>query len=469
MSLPHEQDRPARIPRGATPAMSTASRVRRRFALTPARLVPLAFLAVITTGTFLLSLPVSTRTGVSHPLTAAFTTVSAVCVTGLVTVDTATFWTPFGQAVIIALIQIGGLGIMTLATLIILALTGRLGLRTTLLARAENKTLDHGEVRLVLRRIVVSVAVAEGVVAALLTARFRVAYDDDLPTALWHGGFHAVSAFNNAGFALFSSNLVAFVADPWIIVPICAAIIAGGFGFPVFFELLSRWRRPQTWSVHTRLTVVGYTVLFLVGIGTFLVFEWRNPGTLGALDLRGKLLGGLGGGVFPRTAGFNSIDYGAIRPETLVVHLVLMFIGGGSGGTAGGVKVTTFFLLAFVILSEVRGEAEVRIGNRRIAPAAQRQALSVALLSVGLVTSATIGLVMTTHVPLDRIAFEVVSAFGTVGLSMNVTPTLPPPAQLVIMAVMFCGRVGPFTVASALALTDRTRLYHLPEEYPVVG
>lgn len=435
----------------------------------PGRLVPLAFLTAILAGTLLLSLPLATSSGESHPLAAAFTAVSAVCVTGLVTVDTATFWTPFGQAVIILLVQVGGLGIMTLATLLTLVVGGRLGLTTTLRAQAENRTLGFGDVKDVLTRIVVSVALAELAVAVVLTLRFWLAYHDDVPTALWHGGFHAVSAFNNAGFALFSDNLVSFVGDPWIIVPICGAIIAGGFGFPVFFELLRNWRRPESWSAHTRLTVVGYTTLFVVGVGVFLWFEWDNPGTLGPLDLPSKLLGGLGGGVFPRTAGFNSIDYGNIRPETLVINLVLMFIGGGSAGTAGGVKVTTFFLLAFVILSEIRGEPEVTIGSRRIAPAAQRQALSVALLSVGIVSAATIALVMMTHLPLDRIAFETVSAFGTVGLSMNLTPTLPPPAQLVIMAVMFCGRVGTVSVASALALRSRTRLYHLPEEHPIVG
>ncbi|WP_226913561.1 TrkH family potassium uptake protein [Gephyromycinifex aptenodytis] len=435
----------------------------------PARIVPLAFLAAITTGTLLLMLPIAHVSGVVDPIAAAFTAVSATCVTGLIVVDTPTYWTTFGQVVIMLLIQVGGFGIMTLATLLTLLVSGRLPLASSLVAQAETHTLALGDVATVLRRVLISVAAAEGFIAVLLTIRFRTVYDEHLSTALWHGIFHAISAFNNAGFALYSDNMVGFVSDPWIILPICTAIIAGGIGFPVFFELRTRWRHPSSWTAHTRLTVVGYTTLLIVGVLTFVAFEWNNPGTLGPLGLDGKIIGSVAGGVFPRTAGFNSIDYGQIRPETLVINLVLMFVGGGSAGTAGGVKVTTFFLLAFVILAEMRGEEQVRIGSRAIAPRAQRQALSVALLGAGVVGTATIALVMVTSQPLERVVFETVSAFGTVGLSMNLTPELSTPARLVVMAVMFCGRVGTITVASALAFSSSRRMYHLPEEHPIVG
>ncbi|GAB47672.1 Ktr system potassium uptake protein KtrB [Mobilicoccus pelagius NBRC 104925] len=432
--------------------------------------MPSSFLAVIVVGTLLLSLPIAHASGRTNHLAAAFTAVSAVCVTGLVTVDTATYWTPFGQAIILLLIQVGGLGTMTLATLLVLLIRGRITLVASLRAQSETKTMALGDVRRVLVRIVRATLVAESSVALWLTIRFRTTYDDDLPTALWHGVFHAVSAFNNAGFALYSDNLVGFVSDGWIIAPICLSIIAGGFGYPAFFELARHGRQVSRWSIYLRLTVVGYTALFVVGLVVFLLSEWDNPGTLGPLDMQGKIWGGIAGAVFPRTAGFNAIDYGDIRPETLVVNLVLMFIGGGSAGTAGGIKVTTFFLLGYVIWSETRGWSEVRLGHRRISGATQRQALTVALLGVGLVTSAVIALVVLTDHPLDRVVFEVVSAFGTVGLSMNLTPQLPPSAQLVIMGVMFCGRVGTVTVASALALSRaRTFHYHLPEEHTIVG
>lgn len=436
----------------------------------PARLIPLSFLGFILLGTLALMTPAARRGDSPDFMAAAFTTVSATCVTGLATVDTATYWTPFGQAIILAEIQVGGFGIMTLATLLSLLVRGRLGMNSRLLAQSETKTLAVGDVGAVLKRILGAVLVAEAVVALLLTLRFLTTYDDgNLRTAIWHGVFHSVSAFNNAGFALYSTSLVGFVADAWICWPICAAIIAGGIGFPVAFELARSLRRPSTWSVHTRITVYGYTSLLVAGVLLFMLFEWTNPATLGPLSAWDKTVAGVSQGVFPRTAGFNSIDYGAIRPETLLITLVLMFVGGGSAGTAGGVKVTTFFLLGHVILTEVMGEDDVRVGNRRITSATIRQAMSVALLGVGLVSLGTIGFVMLTDFPLDKSVFEVVSAFGTVGLSTGITPQLSVPAQVLIMVMMFCGRVGTVTVASALALHQRKRKYHLPEEHPIVG
>ncbi|HYO84904.1 MAG TPA: potassium transporter TrkG [Dermatophilaceae bacterium] len=435
----------------------------------PARIVPLAFLAVIAAGTSLLMLPAAHRDGVADPMVAGFTTVSAVCVTGLTTVDTATYWTPLGQAIILGEIQIGGFGIMSAATLVGVLLGRRLGLSRSLIAQAETHALALGDVRTVLKRVAISMAAAEIVVALLLTMRFRAAYDDALSTALWHGVFHSVSAFNNAGFALYSNNLMGFVADAWIILPISAAIVAGGIGTPVFFELLKRWRRPSTWTAHTTITVVGYLLLFVVGAGVFMVLEWTNPATLGPLSVWDKGIAGVFGGVTPRTAGYNSIDYGLIRPETLVITLVLMFIGGGAAGTAGGIKVTTFFVLGYAILAEVRGENEISVSRRTISAATLRQALSVALLGVGVVSSGMMALLMLTDLPLDKVVFEVVSAFGTVGLSTGITPGLPVAAQLVLMVVMFVGRVGTVTAASSLALRRRTRRYHWPEERPIVG
>lgn len=433
--------------------------------------MPLSFLGVIAVGTALLCLPWAHAPGHDvDVLAAAFTAVSATCVTGLVTVDTATYWTPFGQAVILALIQVGGLGTMTLATMLFLLVRRRMSLGTSLRAQAETHSLGLGDLRKVTTRIVLGTLLAEAVVAVVLTVRFATTYDDHVLTAIWHGVFHSVSAFNNAGFALYSDNLIGFVADPWIILPICGSIIAGGIGYPAYFELRRRWNRPGLWSVYLRLTVAGYLILTVVGVIGFLLGEWTNVATLGPLDVPGKIVGGVAGGVFPRTAGFNSIDYGAIRPETYILTVLLMFIGGGSAGTAGGIKVTTFFLLAYVIWSEIRGDSEVRLGRSRVAAAAQRQALAVALLGLGLVAAATTVLVVVTDHPIDLVVFETVSAFGTVGLSMNLTPHLPPVAQVVVMLVMFCGRVGTVAVASALALSkNRVYRYHLPEEHPIVG
>ena len=244
----------------------------------PARVVPAAFALAALAGTLLLSLPLATSTGQrAEVLDAAFTSVSAVCVTGLVTVDTATYWSPFGQVVILSLVQVGGFGIMTLATLLVVLVGARLNLSSSLVAQAETRTLNVGDVRDVVRRVAVTMLAFEAVLAALLTLRFRIGYDHDWPQALWHGVFHSVTAFNNAGFALYSDNLVGFAADAWILLPICAGVIIGGIGFPVLFELRRRWRQPRLWSVHVRLTVYGSALLLVLGTVSFLALEWSNP------------------------------------------------------------------------------------------------------------------------------------------------------------------------------------------------
>ncbi len=258
----------------------------------------------------------------------------------------------------------------------------------------------------------------ELIIAVPLTLRFAMAYDEPPGRAVYLGVFHAVSSFNNAGFALFTDNMIPFATDPWICVPIVIAVVLGGIGFPVLFELGRRIRVPTgRWTLHTRVTVITYAILVVVGVGAFLIAEWNNDGTIGGFDLGGKLVVGLFHGVMPRTAGFNSVDVGVMHPATLLITDMLMFIGGGSAGTAGGIKVTTFALLAFVIWAEVRGEPTVHVGNRRLAGAVQRQALTVALLGVGLVAVSTVTLLSITEFRLDDVLFEAVSAFATVGLS----------------------------------------------------
>jgi trk system potassium uptake protein len=436
----------------------------------PARVVPAAFALAALAGTLLLSLPLATSTGQrAEVLDAAFTSVSAVCVTGLVTVDTATYWSPFGQVVILSLVQVGGFGIMTLATLLVVLVGARLNLSSSLVAQAETRALNVGDVRDVVRRVAVTMLAFEAVLAGLLTLRFRVGYDHDWSQALWHGVFHSVTAFNNAGFALYRDNLVGFAADAWILLPICAGVIIGGIGFPVLFELRRRCRQPRSWSVHVRLTVYGSALLLVLGAVSFLALEWSNPGTLGPISPAGKLLGSLTGSVMPRTAGFNTVDYAAVTPETLMVTSLLMFVGGGSAGTAGGIKVATFFLLAFVIWTEVRGERDTTIAHRRIGTSTMRQALTVALLGVAVVAIGTLVLLLATDLTTDVVGFEAISAFATVGLSTGITAGLPASAKLTLMGLMFVGRVGTITVASALALRTHHHHYRLPEERPIVG
>lgn len=439
-----------------------------RRAVHPTRVVPAAFAVVIAIGTLLLALPVSSRGRDTSLLDAAFTAVSAVCVTGLTVLDNELHWSTFGQVVILALIQVGGFGIMTLATLLSLFVIGRLNLQTTLITRTESHTNDIADVRKVPIRIAAIMFGIEAVVAIILTLRFRIAYTDDWGSALWQGIYLAISSFNNAGFAPYSDNLMGFVDDGWITLPLCGSVILGGIGFPVLFEL-GRRIPVRHWSIHVRITVGGTLLLLAAGIASFAWFEWSNPGTLGPLSTAGKIIGSISGGVMPRTAGFNSVDYGALDQETYAIQYVLMFIGGGSAGTAGGIKITTFFLLAFVIWSELRGEQETVIGHRRIGPATQRQALTVALLGVAAVVLGTLIILNDGDHPLQAVAFESISAFATVGLSTGITPSLDPIGKITLMVLMFIGRVGTITVGSAIALNDRHRYYRVPEERPIVG
>ncbi|MGH3974669.1 MAG: TrkH family potassium uptake protein, partial [Pseudonocardiaceae bacterium] len=358
----------------------------------PAAAVVAGFAVAAAIGTALLMLPGTTEIGTSTDfVVAVFTAVSAVCVSGLIVVDTPTYWSAFGELVILGLIQAGGIGIMTLATLLGLLIARRMGLRLQLTAQAETKSLGLGEVRRVLGGVLAISLVIELLVAVPLVTRFALFYDEPLGRALYLGGFHAVSSFNNSGFALFTNSMIPFATDPWICVPIALASIAGGIGFPVLFELGRRLRgRTNRWSLHVRVTVITYAILMVVGIATFLIAEWRNAGTIGSVNVGGKLVIGFFHGIMPRTAGFNSIDIGQMNPATLLITDVLMFIGGGSAGTAGGIKVTTFALLAFVMLAEVRGEPTVHVLGRRLPSTVQRQALTVALAGVGLVMVSTV-------------------------------------------------------------------------------
>ena len=436
----------------------------------PARIVPLAFLATIVVGTCLLLLPVSSADGRVAPiLTALFTATSAVCVTGLTVVDTGTYWSPFGQGVILLMFQVGGFGIMAGATLLGLMITRRMRLGRRLVAQAETKSLTLGDVKGVLWTLLGVTLLFELVVAAVISVRLHATYGEPWGLALWNGVFHAVSAFNNAGFSTYPDSLVRFALDPLILLPLSVAIIVSGLGFPVINELRTEWRRPDGWSIHARLTVYGTVGLLLAGFVAVLVAEWNNSATIGDFSTGGKALNAFTHSVMSRTAGFNAVDIGQMRPETLLFTNGLMLIGGGSAGTAGGIKVTTFLLLGFVVWAEIRGRTDVTAFRRRICPDVQRQALAVVLLAVGVVGVATLAILSLTTLPLDRVLFEVISAFATVGLSTGITADLPPAAQTILVGLMFVGRVGTITVAAALALRTRHVPFRYPEERPIVG
>jgi potassium uptake TrkH family protein len=436
----------------------------------PARALPAAFVAAIAVGTALLMLPVArTGPGGAEAITALFTATSAVCVTGLTVVDTGTYWTLFGELVIMALMLVGGLGITVLATLIVLSVAGRLGLRSRLAAAREARTDDLGDVRRVLVRVVGTMLTLQAAVAVVLTVRLLVAYDLTLADAVHSGFFHAVSASNNAGFSLYPDNLTRFVGDPVVMLVVCLAIIVGGIGFPVLLELYRSWRAPRTWSVHTRLTLWATGVLLLVGVGMMVLFEWGNPETLGALTTGERVLATVFHAVQPRTAGFNVVDVADMRQESLLSTVALMFVGGGSAGTAGGIKVTTAAVLLFIVWAEVRGDEDVRVSRRRISTQTQRQAVGITVVGAAGIGLGAIVIMATTQIPFGPAVFEAASAFGTVGLSLGFDAELPLSGKLVLVVLMFMGRVGPVAAFSFFALRTTQVRYRYPETRPLVG
>ncbi|WFE51660.1 potassium transporter TrkG [Micromonospora sp. WMMD1155] len=443
----------------------------RWFFRNPVRLVPLGFLVPILLGTGLLMARWATVDHQRPPLvTALFTATSAVSVTGMAINDTPNYWSGAGLVVITLLTQLGGLGILTAAALVILAVSRQLGLRNRLLVQAETAEFGIADVARLLRRIAVTVFACEAVMTALVAGRLWWAYDYRPGRALWSGVFHTVQAFNNCGFALYSDGLLAFSRDPWVSLPLAFGGIVGGLGFPALFEAVREWRRPAGWVVATKLTIWGSLVLLLLGFAGLLAAEWTNANTIGSYDAAGKTLASFTQIALSRTGGFSVLNIAELQEETYPLLIVLMFIGGGSASTAGGIKVSTFFLLGFTIWAELRGEPDVTVGQRRVATASQRQAVTVALLSVALVTAGTMLLLLLTEgVRFVAALFEVTSAFSTTGLTVGLAGELPTSGQLVLTVLMFIGRVGPLTLGSAIALNTRRRLYRYPQEQPIVG
>jgi Trk-type K+ transport system membrane component len=324
-------------------------------------------------------------------------------------------------------------------------------------------------VRRVLVRVVGTMLTLQAAVAVVLTVRLLVAYDLTLADAVHSGFFHAVSASNNAGFSLYPDNLTRFVGDPVVMLVVCLAIIVGGIGFPVLLELYRSWRAPRTWSVHTRLTLWATGVLLLVGVGMMVLFEWGNPETLGALTTGERVLATVFHAVQPRTAGFNVVDVADMRQESLLSTVALMFVGGGSAGTAGGIKVTTAAVLLFIVWAEVRGDEDVRVSRRRISTQTQRQAVGITVVGAAGIGLGAIVIMATTQIPFGPAVFEAASAFGTVGLSLGFDAELPISGKLVLVVLMFMGRVGPVAAFSFFALRTTQVRYRYPETRPLVG
>jgi trk system potassium uptake protein TrkH len=422
----------------------------------PAMVLLAGFAAVIAIGTAILMLPLSSADGTwTRPLDALFTATSAVCVTGLVVLDTGTYWSPFGHVAILLLIQVGGFGFMTGSTLLLFLLIGRrTGLRDRIRVQASTGVPELGSVTTLVKRVGLFTIAVEVGGLLLLTVGFLL---DGLDpgTAAWWGLFHSISAFNNAGFDLTGDfkSLADYPDAVWILGPIAVLIILGGLGYAIVGDVLEkrRWRR---WALETKLVVLTSVALIVAGAVSIGIFEWSNPATLGALPEGQRPLNALFESITLRTAGFSVLDTGSLVNASLFVVIALMFIGGASGSTAGGIKVNTFSVLLVAIVASARGLPSAVAFGRRVQHVLIYRALSVALLSIAFVF--TTGLLLELVAPdaaIVDIIFEAVSAFATVGASTGITPDLPDPARVIVIVAMYVGRLGPLTLV--LALTAR--------------
>ena len=438
--------------------------------LNPPKILVLGFATIILIGAFLLTLPIATENGEGLSfLNALFTATSATCVTGLVVVDTGDTFSTFGELVILFLIQIGGLGFMTFATLLFLLLGKKISLKERLLLKeAFNNITISGLVRLV-RRILLFTALIELIGALILSIRFS--FDMSIGKAIYFGFFHSISNFNNAGFDLMGgfNGLTEYVDDPFIVLTICALITIGGLGFIVINELYE-YRETKRLSVHSKIVLTSTLILTIGSTILIFLFEYGNSKTLGPLSEWGKVLGSLYQAVTPRTAGSNTLPIGDLTQTTLFLIIFLMFIGAGSGSTAGGIKITTFALLVATMWSQIRGKEDVVLFRRRIVNETILKALTVTMCGMMIVIFVTFILsILEQGHSFMMYLFEATSAFGTVGLSMGLTPELSPGGRLVIILTMFAGRLGPLTIAFAIAKRRKSEAFRHPKGNIMIG
>lgn len=437
--------------------------------LTPYQILAVGFASVIFLGALLLMLPIAATPNQPQLsfIDALFTATSAVCVTGLIVVDTGTYFSTFGQFVIIGLIQIGGLGIMTMATLMALIMRRRIQLKERLLIQESlNQLTMSGVVRLT-RKIIINTLLVEFIGGTILALRW---YPDWGLDGIYYGYWHAVSAFCNAGFDLFGhfSSLTAYVGDWTVNLVITSLIIIGGIGFTVMFEV-GNFRRWRDFSLHTKL-VLAMTAGILVSSTVIIFFlEYSNPATLGDLPASTQWLASYFQAVTTRTAGYNTLDIGALQDVTLFFMVILMFIGASPASTGGGIKTTTTGLMLAAIWALIRGRRDVELFERRIPSLLIYKAFAIYFISATLVIVVTMMLSITESAPFLRLLFEVVSAFGTVGLSTGITPTLSAHAKCWLIVTMFAGRVGPVTLALAFAMRSSHGKVQYPEGKVSIG
>lgn len=443
---------------------------KQKFNMSPPQLIMLIFVLLIFTASILLSLPISAAEGVTISwLDALFTATSAVCVNGLVVIDTGTSFSMFGQVIILILIQIGGIGFMTFGVLVAIILGKRIGLRERLFM--QQTTQSHsikGVVRLSWYIIFIALSF-EAIAAIILTLRWIT--DMGFGRALYYGIFHSISAFNNAGFALWSDSLSSYINDPIVNLTIVVLFVLGGLGFMVIIDIFQK-RSWRNFSLHTKIVLISSGSLLVIGFLLLLLLESWNVATFGELSWSERLSAAFFQSATPRSAGFNTIDIGNMLSSSQLILIILMFIGASSGGTGGGIKTNTFVVLLLATFNTFRGGGPIHVFHRRIAIDTVMRALAVVISSIACVFIVALLLTITEGM-LEKqfleVLFEATSAFSTTGLSMGLTRELTPIGKIIVALTMFIGRLGPLTLAYALAKKNRTTKINYPEDHVLIG
>ena len=449
-------------------------------ASSPARFAIVIFASLILVFTALFSLPIATSSGKQAPLVdALFTAVSVICVTGLSTVDMATYWSPFGHVLVFLGVEIGGVGVLTVASILGLVISRRLGLRQKLLAAgdanplrirkgpiAEGQAIRLGETGNLLRTVAISALVIEAGVAILLFPRMLI---QGVPVwdAAWQSVYISAMAFTNTGFLPTSTGLAPYAGDVWFLSVIMLGVVAGAIGFPVIYALSRNLRNPRRWSLHVKLTLITFALLLVMGALAYFVLEFDHA--FRGLDGGQRVLQSFFLSSMARSGGFSTIDISQLDGSSLLVTDMLMFIGGGSASTAGGIKVTTLAILFLAAFAEARGRDDMEAYERRIPQDVLRLGVSVVLWGATTVAVSCVVIMMMTDAALDHVLFDVISAFATCGLSTGFTANTTDAAQYVLAATMFFGRIGTVTLAAAIAASQHPKLFRQPEERPIVG
>ena len=433
--------------------------------------IALGFFFIILAGSLILTLPIASQSGEWTPfLNSMFTATSATCVTGLVVYDTFTHWNVFGQLVILLLIQIGGLGFITVGVGFSMAFRRRIGLRQRDLLKESINAMEIGGIVKLSRKIFIGTALCEGVGALLLATRFIPEFG--LVKGIYYSIFHAISAFCNAGFDLMGgqqpyASFTAYATDPVINITLMLLIIVGGLGFVVWSDVVSKRFRWKNYSLHTKM-VISVTLLLIFG-GALFLFLFEQGGTISGMSTGDQILASLFGSVTARTAGFNTVDTGALQPESKLLTIALMFIGGSPGSTAGGVKTTTIAVILIYVISNLRGESGCNVFHRRIGDEVIKRASMVFCLNLFLgLTSVTL-ILATSNLHMSDVLFEVYSAISTVGMTTGITRDLNVVGRIVIIILMYCGRIGSMTFALSLVAKPEAKGLSLPEEKITIG